>query len=812
MVPDMIFESHPGKLLEIHTKKVLVNYEKSCQLPIGILATLFHDLGKLNSNFQRKLRGENIHGYSHHAYLSVIIFYNFLLKNEKLVKEFLKCQTKEEFRIYIHQIIAIIAHHHGNLPDFSSLLNSTEASKAIDFYLKENLPASVFLYQKLNYPHDLFSQHYDESTFKSISIFNPTKHGTIWRQEALRNFINTQFAFASLIEGDKRDAGNNEYYGSTEYLVDINRNISQSLVKKFQEIDIPDKSELNKLRTAIRQEACKNVTTYLADGKRVFTLTAPTGAGKTFSLLAVAATIQEVHPTMGVLYTLPFLSITEQVKSILDELNIDCLPVNSKAQNDRLEEAQNTYEREPTQNNLEKVLRQSFSEDTFDHPFILTTFVQFFETLVSNRNSTLLKLPNFRKRIFIIDEIQALPPRLYIFFTAWLQDFCKQYDSCAILSTATMPKFQLPDKTYNTEQELKNPRLLFKNYRSDDIAELIEPKRYFFEDVFNRYKINLLGEDEYTIKQLAEHILVQKESCLIILNTITDTKELYQLLNGENAILLNTHFIPEHRTDKINLTKEKLKNKEKIILISTQLIEAGVDIDFPIVYRDLCPLPSLIQSAGRCNRNKQLDKGQVFLFRLVNDKGKASSDKIYRNEASDFLRFCKTEIKDGTEESQLFYIQERFFEKIKNNLSVGEFISYIDKYGNEHTNNFIECINKAEFEKAGKFQLIVESSFGKQYQYYIRKSESDNSYNELVDEMKLALSAKDYEEKFLHKKKMNSLLKKMSNRLLTVKIYNSETAPLYTNPDEYFGIRVLADLSMYSPEEGINMTNENCFL
>ena len=147
---------------------------------------------------------------------------------------------------------------------------------------------------------------------------------------------------------------------------------------------------------------------------------------------------------------MPFLSITEQVQEIISNiLNIDVLSVNSKSFNERIEKAQQEYETEQSSEKLKALLVEDFIENTFDHPFIITTFVQLFETLLSNRNSTLLKLPNFANRIFLIDEVQALPPRLYIFFTAWLDAFCKMNNSYAILSTATMPYLGIPDKSYN---------------------------------------------------------------------------------------------------------------------------------------------------------------------------------------------------------------------------------------------------------------------------------------------------------------------------------------------------------------------------
>jgi len=419
-------------------------------------------------------------------------------------------------------------------------------------------------------------------------------------------------------------------------------------------------------------------------------------------------------------------------------------------------------------------------------------------------------LPNFCNRIFLIDEVQALPPRLYIFFSAWLHDFCKKHHSYAILSTATMPKLDFPQKDFL--ETVRKPELLFPSYSNDLPFEIIQPRKFFDSSVFNRYRINLINQlEEIKMPELEAHILSQTESCLVILNTIADTKQLYQSISEKTStILLNTQFTVEDRLKKIEEAKSHLKENQKIVLVSTQLIEAGVDIDFPIVYRDLCPLPSLIQSAGRCNRNNLIESGQVFFFQLMNEQGRRSSELVYKKEASTFLDFCKKHIQHEIEEKELFDIQSRFFECLKNNLTIGQF-EYVD-YGSIKEANLIECINKAEFETVGKLQLINEKIFGEQYQYYIRHDESDVNYDELVELMMQSLQQTDFQTKKVFSIRIQNKLKKMGTRILTIRLKKGETAPSFCNSDEYFGIRVLADLEAYSYQTGLELGIENQLL
>jgi CRISPR-associated endonuclease/helicase Cas3 len=799
----MNFYSHPNKLLEVHINGVLVKARKRTNLKIADVAVLFHDLGKINENFQKKLKAENQNkylGYSEHAYLSMYSFLCFLDSNREFIKNILDNDI-----VQVKQIIAIIAKHHGNLPDFEDIL-SQEALLRLESYIKTNpyLPVSEFYENVLLQKHEAFKLRWNEKLLQQLPKFL-NKDFTTWKSNALDYFLNTQFAFASLIEADKRDAGDNENYFLDET---INQNITElksSLQKIFD--NLSRETSLNILRTQIRDEAIDDLVEGLKSENRIFSLTAPTGAGKTFMLLGLASKIQEKFTDLGVVYVVPFLSITDQVEDVCKKEIFakaeNVLSVNSKAINEKMQDIQADLESNSSDKNLNRLLEQDFISQTFDHTFIITTFVQLFETLVNNKNPTLLKLPNFSNRIFLIDEVQALPPRLYIFFAGWLEAFCRKHNSFAILSTATMPHFSIKVKDKLTDD--KRADILFKNYIEP--FPLIDAKKYFKEEVFNRYYINLIDDDAFFIAKLADHILLQDKSVLVILNTIKDTKKLYSLLKSDtNVYLLNTHFTPEDRRKKIDLVKVRLKANHKIILISTQLIEAGVDIDFPIVYRDLCPLPSLIQSAGRCNRNKNLQFGTVYFFHLINDNGKSSANMIYRNEAKQFLDFCKNKIKHGIKEKELFEVQEEFFRTIADDLSVGEVdIDF----------NMIECVNNAQFEKLGQFKLIEKKSFGNEYQYYIRKDDSDREYEKAEEILKLMMVAKekDYKSSRRFKIQLNNQLKLLADRVITLRAFDDRSIPLSANNPEYFDMKVLANLSLYSFEEGLNHNStENSFL
>ncbi len=282
-------------------------------------------------------------------------------------------------------------------------------------------------------------------------------------------------------------------------------------------------------------------------------------------MLSLASEIIEEKGAKRIIYGLPFLSITEQVEAEVlktfkkDEVFIQ--RIDSKSENKRFEEIQRELDKSPSNENILEANILEHQENTFAYPFVITTFVRFFETLLSNRNAELLKLPNFSKSIFLLDEIQSLPPRLYGFFIAYLRKFCEKFDSYAIISSATQPNFNLP----KNEKRVKD---FFFDYKP---PEQLLPLSYFENNLFNRYQIEF-EKEPIALETLKKQILSETQSVLVILNTIDDTKELFKQLKdklkSKELLLLNTHLTPQHRKLKIYLAKRRLRQDKRIIIVS----------------------------------------------------------------------------------------------------------------------------------------------------------------------------------------------------------------------------------------------------
>ncbi|MBG0782206.1 MAG: CRISPR-associated helicase Cas3' [Bacteroidales bacterium] len=812
MVSDItLLKSHPDKLLLKHVQGVIDNTKKLTNSRFAELVAIFHDLGKINPNFQDKLDLlKAASGYANHAYLSAYAFFCAFCCNKKnadALKQFL--DVNELTQNDLIALSVIIAKHHGNLPDFTPVdYNGTGASILSK---DENYALFKFLEREQELPTYDFANHFIpiddfrefllnprmQQVYSEKFTFNGDKN-----ESALDFFIDYQFAFACVLQADKADAGN---IGN---IIEEQKTVIHSFSSSFSlQLDsylkkLKQDSELNKLRTEIRENAIKNIHDGLKENKQVFELTAPTGSGKTLMLLSLASEIIKTKGAKRIIYGLPFLSITEQVEAevlkIFEGHEDSIQRIDSKSENHRFEKIQAELDYNPSNEMIQEANILEFQENTFAYPFVITTFVRFFETLLSNRNSELLKLPNFSNCIFLLDEIQALPPRLYGFFVAYLNRFCEKFGSYAIISTATQPNFELPKDNSVALQ-------FFKKY-SEPYPLL--PLSYFNNHLFNRYQIDFNKEpiDSDTLK---DSILSENSSTLVILNTIDDTKELYKLLleefDEEEVLLLNTHLTPRHRKIKIYLAKRRLRQNKHVIVVSTQLIEAGVDIDFPVLYRDFATVASIVQSAGRCNRNGKLSNlGKVKLFKLQN-KGKIRSELIYRGRDKEILRFSKESFfNEKYQENELIDVQKEFFLRIQSELNFAK-----------HSQNspmlefdFLKDIQECMYEKIGKFQIIDKQLFGEEIQYYVPWNNKDNNFEVLLKlQSELIVLINENAERGSIKAKKKSLqiqLKRMSGQIVQIRLNKNHVKPLQESEYSYFNLYKI-DSASYSFDTGIDL-------
>jgi CRISPR-associated endonuclease/helicase Cas3 len=356
------------------------------------------------------------------------------------------------------------------------------------------------------------------------------------------------------------------------------------------------KTPLNQQRNLIL-DACQDSA---KEPPGIYSLTVPTGGGKTISSLAFALAHARAHQMKRIIYTIPFTSIIEQNAAVFRDIlgheavleHHSNLPVPDKDDTE----------------NYERYLRARLAAQNWDAPVVVTTNVQFFESLFANRPSKCRKLHNIARSVIILDEAQMLPRQVLLPCLEALRELAVNYGCTVVLCTATQP-------TLNNAET-------FKKYRLEPREIAPEPEA-LYED-FRRVKV-IVEPEPLDSSALADR-LAQYEQVLCIVNTRRQARELFEALRSragaEGIFHLSALMHPQHRSQKLDLIKKALEDGHRCLCVSTQLIEAGVDVDFPVVWRSMAGVDSLAQAAGRCNREgRRPGLGQLHIFEPAQDKG-----------------------------------------------------------------------------------------------------------------------------------------------------------------------------------------------
>jgi CRISPR-associated endonuclease/helicase Cas3 len=531
---------------------------EQCAAPLGLekvarLAGLTHDFGKASEAFQNKIASQS--GYDPEAHA------NPHVDHSTAGAQFLV----EKYGKDIGTVLAyLIAGHHGGLPNGYDSTNSDlrhRLKKSLEPYRK-NLP-SVELPEKL-----------------TLSNFTPVKNSNGRLQLPLL----IRMLYSCLVDSDFLDT---EQFMAPEK--NKERQVQRASVTELQQLlnqfirrNFTADSPINAKRMQIL-EWCREAA---ESDSGLFSLTVPTGGGKTVSSMAFALDHAVKHNLRRVIYVIPYTSIITQnaevFRTVFGDENV-------------LEHHSNLDpERETALNRL--------SSQNWDAPIVVTTNVQFFESFYSNRSSSCRKLHNVADSVIIFDEVQMFPPQYLRPSITVIRELVKTYGCSAVLCTATQPT--LSDTTLLKKDALQN------------VCEIMPEPQKLYND-FKRVQVSFL-EESLPVDDLAQR-LAQQEQVLTIVNTRKDARTIMESLmdmgvDKNECFHLSTMMCPEHRKEILQTVRDRLDEGVPCRVVSTQLIEAGVDVDFPVVYRAVAGLDSIAQAAGRCNRNGKLKQGEVFVF------------------------------------------------------------------------------------------------------------------------------------------------------------------------------------------------------
>lgn len=368
-----------------------------------------------------------------------------------------------------------------------------------------------------------------------------------------------------------------------QFINDFRRRITQAPEQTEAE---KRNAALNRLRSEILDHAVEQAT----QAQGLFTLTVPTGGGKTFTSMAFALEHAKRHDMRRVIYVIPFTSIIEQNAA-------EFRKAFGKLGEQAVLEHHSTFDDGKLQNEATKDKLRLASEN-WDAPIIVTTAVQFFESLFADRSSRCRKLHNIAGSVIILDEAQMLPLNLLLPIMQAIKELAQNYRCSIVMCTATQPAVQAENGFYRG----------FENVRE------IAPKPTALFDKLRRTTVQHIGTqtDADLLAKLGEH-----PQMLIIVNNRRHARSLYdQAKHLEGTFHLTTLMCAKHRSQKLDEIRGRLKKGEPCRVIATSLIEAGVDVDFPLVMRAEAGLDSVAQAAGRCNREgKRLPENSfVWIF------------------------------------------------------------------------------------------------------------------------------------------------------------------------------------------------------
>ena len=495
----------------------------------GQLAGMAHDIGKYSAAFQRRL-----HGGPKVDHASAGAFE--CLKAQQLAAAF------------------AISGHHGGLPDGGG---RGDAAGTGTFWGRINRASQ----------RNLEDYHAWQSEFSLPHANTPAFAGT-----RLEGMFFTRMLFSCLVDADYTDTG--AFMDNSPYLPAS----SSSMEELWRRLEtyvsgwFPPKGALNMQRCVILEQCMSAGAQY---GPGLFTLTVPTGGGKTVASLSFALAQAKARRMKRIVYVIPYTSIIEQTAQVFREILGDenVLEFHSGVQFDQQEDDASSPETAPLTRSVE----------TWDVPVIVTTAVQFFESLYACRPSKCRKLHNLAQSVLIFDEAQMLPLP-YLRPCVWaIAQLVRHYGASAVLCTATQPAL--------------DP--IFQEFAPEIPIREICPMAEAHWESFRRVSFQQAGTLSWM--DLAAR-LQQQEQVLCVVNTRRAAREVFHQLSGSGNFHLSTLMYPAHRKRILDEIRRRLRDGLPCRVVSTSLIEAGVDVDFPAVYRELSGLDSILQAAGRCNR------------------------------------------------------------------------------------------------------------------------------------------------------------------------------------------------------------------
>lgn len=649
------FWSHPNKLLANHIKNMISPDDDELSKQVK----LYHDIAKLKNNFQIYIRDtSNDKLDKNHSLLSA---YFFLLNSK-----FDEVPT-------LFGLLAIVSHH-GDVVNLMTL--AREANK---FFKNQKeleqwdevagAAKNIKIYSGLSTKKDEFLDR--AKKLRQYLVLSQYRHKFTYE-----DFINFKSLYSNLIYSDKFEA-----------IFSMQKQESKDIPIGVLESDIQNLPP-NEKRDVFRKFVLNNFD----ENYKLFTLTAPTGYGKTLTALNFALKFNKPR----IIYALPFTSIIDQTYDIVAKIykNSDILV--SKAHHKTTIGEENLTQED-------RYSKIKFLMESFSGEINVTTLYQLIFALFGNKNKDNVKFNQLKNSVVIIDEAQAIPYNFRKDFILLCEIISQRLDTIFIFMSATMP--------------------VIKSENFKEISNL----DYFSKQ--DRYVIKWLdigGEDEL-LEKICE--AASDKNTLVVVNTIKKAQELFTKLRDKfSCFCLNGYMYDDHKratTKAVKCAIDKSKVDplaSKILLISTQSIEAGVDLDFDVGFREVSPISSIIQTAGRVNRHFGEICGELYVFPEISKFTNLIYGDLYKVSGAILSDLKQKEVR----ESEILEISNLYFQKISNQLENLHIKSEIEKLEFENINQKIEDIMNDNYKQT----IIIEPEENFIKDFEVKIFEIKNSPNE----------------------------------------------------------------------------------
>jgi CRISPR-associated endonuclease/helicase Cas3 len=573
------------QFLNDHLRNV-ANLAKQFATPLGLTAEaeltgLLHDLGKYAERFQLRLRNPAVYGINHWA-----------------------AGTAHAAALKAGAVAFAADGHHTGIP----ALNEAEAGTP----LRQTVASFADTNRRLE-----LTGHCPEDIATLLSRFNqdglsmpPFSPRPVGKEQRFEEALRTRMLFSCLVDADRLDT--EKHFDANQTAERVVPNLQPEHALQLLRQCLASKPADGAVN-ALRQQLLNDCLSAAAQSPGLFTLTAPTGSGKTLSSLAFAlqhivqhnARLEEKDPRRfrRVIVVIPFTSIIEQTARVYRELFEPAFGPDFVLEHHSAVAPRERQKDQSRDSEDERLRRARLAAENWASPLVVATNVQFFESLFSNRPSDCRKLHNLGRSVVLFDEVQTLPTRLVPSLLSGVSLLVRDYGVSAVFMTATQPAFASAGKAlpydWKPVEISSNPGAMAETVRRTRI-ELPQP------------------QEEISWPDLAAQLTAVPQS-LCVVNTTKDARELFRLVQADeakSAFHLSARLCPAHRQEKLQVIRRQLADGKHCRLVSTQLIEAGVDVDFPVAFRALGPLDSIIQTAGRCNREgRHANPCPVTVFR-----------------------------------------------------------------------------------------------------------------------------------------------------------------------------------------------------